>query len=76
MKKIFNFTFVLAMILGSASCSDDDVNNLNEWSAIYVGIERPSLSVSEESFTLKHSAAEGIETFSFPVTVKLSRMAT
>lgn len=44
MKKIFYFAFACALALGGASCSDDSSSEVNEWSAIYVGIERPKLA--------------------------------
>lgn len=76
MKKIFYYAFACALMLGGASCSDDSSSEVNEWSAIYVGIERPQLGVSTLTININHPS-EGVEaTASVPVTVKLSRPAT
>lgn len=76
MKKIFYFAFACALALGGASCSDDSSSEVNEWSAIYVGIERPKLGVSTLTLNINHPTAEVEAKASVPVTVKLSRPAT
>ena len=76
MKKIFYFAFACALALGGASCSDNSSSEVNEWSAIYVGIERPKLGVSTLTLNINHPTAEVEAKASVPVTVKLSRPAT
>ncbi len=69
MKKIFYFAFACALALGGASCSDDSSSEVNEWSAIYVGIERPKLGVSTLTLNINHPTAEVEAKASVPVTV-------
>lgn len=76
MKKIFYYAFAFALALGGASCSDDSSSEVNEWNAIYVGIERPQLGVSTLTINVNHPSAEVEAKASVPVTVKLSRPAT
>ena len=62
-------------MFGNIACSDDDSSVQSEWNTNYIGIQRTTLGVMNETIVLDHTP-NGLGTTTLPITVTLSKYAS
>lgn len=62
-------------MFGNIACSDDDSSVQSEWNTNYIGIQRTTLGVMNETIVMEHTS-NGLGTTTLPITITLSKYAS